>query len=70
MNLNLYDFDENLYFVTINNTQNAKYENNTNESTNDLNENIQYFNQENDEQTILNKVCSMDDLCKSSLFVL
>lgn len=70
MNLNLYDFDENLYFVTINNTQNAKYENNTNESTNDLNENIQYFNQKNDEQTILNKVCSMDDLCKSSLFVL
>lgn len=70
MNLNLYDFDENLYFVTINKTQNAKYENNTNESTNDLNENIEYFNQKNDEQTILNKVCSMDDLCKSSLFVL
>lgn len=62
-------FDENIYFISINDKQNATYEE-IPECKDLSNEDKSFFEEKNDDGVILKEICSMDNLCDSDLFVL
>lgn len=68
--LSNWDFDERVFFQTINTTQDAEYEN-IPEHTIKPNEAEEFFKEDNyDESSVLKEVCTMSNLCESDLFVL
>lgn len=64
-----WDFDEKTYFKTINDSQNATYEE-VPEYVPNMCEEKSYFIENKNDEFVLKEVCTMDNICESDLFVL